>query len=135
MVRGATPKAGGALSKKVALTWRARSSQGPGHHQGQQEEEDPHAPHPGDGDDPALGRGHHSSGLGAEGDGRSPAPTLGEEQDLARPGLTQVEDLADERRGRHQEDDHGLDHGGEVDRDAGRRLHVASARAEGGEQQ
>ena len=74
-------------------------------------------------------------GFGGQGEEAHPPHPLVKSRILPVPALAQMEDLTHQGRGRHHEHDHGLDHRCQVDGDTGRRLHVASAGAEGGEQE
>ena len=76
ITRGATSKAGRALSRKRGLDMvMDAEAEGTDHQQGEQEQEDPHAAYPGGRDDPAVRFGHFG-GVGAQGDHAHPAHPL-----------------------------------------------------------
>ena len=67
MFSGATPKAGGALSKNVALELAGTErASGPAITSGQQDKEDPHPPHAADGYDPPFRRSRQLVGRGSQ---------------------------------------------------------------------
>ena len=128
MSSGETVTAGGSSSTKVACTPAGTPSPKPSSMTtASRTEEDAHPAHAVPTETSRAVGGPPARGVRLHRRSRHPAHPLVNEQDLAGAGLAEPEDLADQRRRGDEEDDHRLDHGREVDRDPGRRLHVAAA--------